>query len=111
MAGCLRLYSHKCQTLEAEELLLSTTNVILSSSDITGLFWLLLKNNTIHIFTIVHLRYVFEKTGKNAFLQELGPQFCLKLQWLQKGTFNPTEGEFEWLRKVELETSRRRFFL
>jgi len=55
-------------------------------------------------------RYVF-KDGKRVNLQELGPQFCLKLQWLQKGTFDVKFGDFEWQHKPELDTSRRRFFL
>ncbi len=41
--------------------------------------------------------------------QELGPRFTLKLEALQKGTFDSKEGEFEWVRKPE--ASRRRFFL
>ncbi|KAL6752134.1 anticodon-binding protein [Haematococcus lacustris] len=44
-------------------------------------------------------------------LQELGPRFTLKLEALQKGTFDSKGGEFEWLRKSDLGTSRRRFFL
>lgn len=43
-------------------------------------------------------------------LQELGPRFTLKLQALQKGTFDTKAGEFEWLQK-KMETARRRFFL
>ena len=44
-------------------------------------------------------RYIF-KDGKRANLQELGPQFCLKLQWLQKGTFDVKFGDYEWQHKV-----------
>ncbi|ORX89185.1 Brix-domain-containing protein, partial [Basidiobolus meristosporus CBS 931.73] len=55
-------------------------------------------------------RYVF-KSGKRADLQELGPRFTLKLKWLQKGLFDPKNGEYEWIFKPEMETSRRRFFL
>ncbi|KAJ1670215.1 Ribosome production factor 1 [Spiromyces aspiralis] len=55
-------------------------------------------------------RYIF-KSGKKASLQEIGPRFTLKLRWLQKGTYDPQNGEFEWIAKSELETSRRRFFL
>ncbi|KAJ3331362.1 hypothetical protein HDU76_003380 [Blyttiomyces sp. JEL0837] len=55
-------------------------------------------------------RYIF-KDGKRCDLQELGPRFTLKLRWLQKGTFNTRNGEYEWIFKPEMETSRRRFFL
>ncbi|RKP12124.1 anticodon-binding protein [Piptocephalis cylindrospora] len=55
-------------------------------------------------------RYVFQN-AKRVNLQEIGPRFTLKLRWLQKGTFNTQSGEYEWVFKPELETSRRRFFL
>lgn len=70
-----------------------------------------------------HHRYIFEsKEGKTkpgtrqgteirARLQELGPRFTLKLQTLQKGTFDSKHGEFEWVHKPGMDTSRRRFFL
>ncbi|KAL1918580.1 uncharacterized protein VTP21DRAFT_2602 [Calcarisporiella thermophila] len=54
-------------------------------------------------------RYVFRDT-KRVDLQELGPRFTLKLQWLRRGAFDD-QAPYEWLRKPELETSRRRFFL
>lgn len=45
-------------------------------------------------------------------LQELGPRFTLKLQALQKGTFDSKGGEFEWVHnRKEMDTSRRRFHL
>lgn len=44
-------------------------------------------------------------------LQELGPRFTLKLQSLQKGTFDSKFGEYEWVHKKEMDTSRRRFHL
>ncbi|RKO96205.1 hypothetical protein CXG81DRAFT_26860 [Caulochytrium protostelioides] len=55
-------------------------------------------------------RYIFDDT-KTCRLQELGPRFSLKLMSLQKGTFDSTQGEYEWVQKSEHETSRRRFFL
>lgn len=59
-----------------------------------------------------HHRYKFLK-GEPA-LRELGPRFTLKLQSLQRGTFDSKFGEYEWNmfgRRHELETSRRKFFL
>ncbi|KAL7154473.1 hypothetical protein ABFS83_03G004100 [Erythranthe nasuta] len=77
-----------------------------------------------------HHRYIFEtkesKTpeGKDkkenkaarpgkviARLQECGPRFTLKLTSLQYGTFDTQGGEYEWVHKPEMDTSRRRFFL
>ncbi len=55
-------------------------------------------------------RYIF-KNGQRCDLQELGPRFTLKLKWLQKGTFDTKYGDFEFMHKPELETSRRKFFL
>mmetsp|Transcript_12466 Transcript_12466/g.33345 ORF Transcript_12466/g.33345 Transcript_12466/m.33345 type:complete len:345 (-) Transcript_12466:93-1127(-) len=48
-----------------------------------------------------HHRYIFD-SAKKARLQEIGPRFTLKLQRLQKGTFDTTAGEFEWMPKKEL---------
>jgi len=68
-----------------------------------------------------HHRYIVEEGKKIlkrkrgepvARLQELGPRFSLKLKALQKGTFDPVDGEFYWVhKKGEMDTSRRRFFL
>ncbi|XP_045789742.1 ribosome production factor 1 [Trifolium pratense] len=44
-------------------------------------------------------------------LQECGPRFTLKLVSLQHGTFDSKGGEYEWVHKPEMDTSRRRFFL
>lgn len=80
-----------------------------------------------------HHRYIFEtkeskqaeskgKNGKDgkeakakekviARLQECGPRFTMKLISLQHGTFDTKGGEYEWVHKPEMDTSRRRFFL
>ncbi|ORX46907.1 Brix-domain-containing protein [Piromyces finnis] len=55
-------------------------------------------------------RYIF-KDGKKVNLQELGPRFTLKLKSLQRGTFDTKFGDYEWIFRPEMETSRRRFFL
>ena len=55
-----------------------------------------------------------KKVKKNAVvarLQECGPRFTLKLQSLQSGTFDSKYGEYEWVHKPDMDTSRRRFFL
>ena len=55
-------------------------------------------------------RYIF-RNGEKCDIQEIGPRFTLKLQWLQKGTFDTKYGEYEWVHKPELDTSRRKFHL
>ncbi|XP_076044351.1 ribosome production factor 1-like [Oratosquilla oratoria] len=56
-----------------------------------------------------HHRYEFKTEFKKVKLRELGPRFTLRLQWLQQGAF---EGDYEWvLKRHDMETSRRRFFL
>nr|CAG4648076.1 EOG090X09U6 [Moina brachiata]SVE93134.1 EOG090X09U6 [Moina brachiata] len=42
-----------------------------------------------------HHRYEF-KSEKKAALRELGPRFTLRLKWVQKGTFETIEGDYEW---------------
>nr|CAG4641871.1 EOG090X09U6 [Eurycercus lamellatus] len=57
-----------------------------------------------------HHRYEF-KSQKKAALRELGPRFTLRLKWMQKGTFDTIDGEYEWIiagKRHEMETSRRR---
>lgn len=67
-------------------------------------------NQRDYIFVRQH-RYVFD-TEKKARLQELGPQFTLKLRWLQEGRFDTKFGEYEWMHKrKEMDTTRRRFHL
>ncbi|KAF9669155.1 hypothetical protein SADUNF_Sadunf14G0078600 [Salix dunnii] len=44
-------------------------------------------------------------------LQECGPRFTLKLRSLQHETFDTKGGEYEWVHKPEMDTSRRRFFM
>ena len=47
-----------------------------------------------------------------ATLQEMGPQFTLKMRWLQQGTFDSMFGEYEWMyRRKTLDTSKRRFHI
>uniref|UniRef100_A0A6A7GD55 Brix-domain-containing protein n=1 Tax=Hirondellea gigas TaxID=1518452 RepID=A0A6A7GD55_9CRUS len=59
-------------------------------------------------------RYIIDnpfQDSEKAQLQELGPRFTLKLKSLQVGTFDTKFGEYEWIHKKEMDTSRRRFFL
>lgn len=59
---------------------------------------------------IRHHRYIFENQQRVR-LQELGPRFTLKLQSLQKGSFDSTTGNYYFMHKPELDDSRKRFFL
>ena len=72
-----------------------------------------------------HHRYVFEekevdagaKKGAppapqvKARLQEIGPRFTLRLESLQKGTFDSKYGEFEWVNDSKQDAARRKFKL
>ena len=70
-----------------------------------------------------HHSYIFEEKDQKekgrkekskvvkARLQELGPRFTLRLVSLQKGTFDSKGGEFEWVHKPDMDTSRRKFHL
>lgn len=44
-------------------------------------------------------------------LQEIGPRFTLRLVSLQKGVYDPTQGEFEWVPKRDREQTKRHFVL
>ena len=61
-----------------------------------------------------HHRYIYrkEKEKTRARLQELGPRFTLKLQWLQEGVFDREDGEYEWvLKRGEMEADKKKFQL
>mmetsp|Transcript_14335 Transcript_14335/g.30711 ORF Transcript_14335/g.30711 Transcript_14335/m.30711 type:complete len:369 (-) Transcript_14335:229-1335(-) len=51
------------------------------------------------------------KVAVSARLQELGPRFCLRLQSLQRGTFNTKSGEYEWIRQNGKSVTRKKFVL
>lgn len=56
-------------------------------------------------------RYMFED-AREAALEELGPQFTLKLRWLQVGTFDTLHGEYEWVHKrKEMDVARAKFHI
>jgi ribosome production factor 1 len=57
-----------------------------------------------------HHRYIFESREKVR-LQELGPRFTLRLQSLQHGTFDTRYGEYEFVKKPELQPDRKTFVL
>ncbi|OMJ14706.1 Ribosome production factor 1 [Smittium culicis] len=55
-------------------------------------------------------RYEFIN-GKKVNLQEIGPRFTLRLIWIMKGLYNLKNGEYIWVHKPEMESSRRKFYL
>ena len=56
-------------------------------------------------------RYIF-RNKKKVSLQELGPRLTLKLQWVQKGTFDTKYGEYMWLyNRKTMGTNKRKFIL
>uniref|UniRef100_A0A0N4ZSL0 Brix domain-containing protein n=1 Tax=Parastrongyloides trichosuri TaxID=131310 RepID=A0A0N4ZSL0_PARTI len=58
-----------------------------------------------------HHRYEFKKDGTRAALHELGPRITFRLKWLQKGTFDTIEGEYEWVYKRRIQQPNRRTFV
>jgi len=116
------IYNHASATEHFPELILNNFNTRLGHS-IGRMFAALLPQRpefegrrvmTFHnqrdfVFFRQH-RYIFD-SEKKARLQEIGPRFTLKLKYLQHGTFDSKFGEYEWIPKKELVTSRRRFFL
>lgn len=56
-------------------------------------------------------RYIFDDQGHRVTLQEIGPRLTLKLEALQKGTFNRQSGEFELSHKAADQASRKRSFI
>lgn len=57
-----------------------------------------------------HYRYIFDST-EAARLQEAGPKFTLKLNWLQEGPYDPMNGMYTFIRKGRHEESRRRWWM
>lgn len=67
-------------------------------------------NQRDYIFVRFH-RYIFDDS-KTARLQELGPRFTIKPRWLQVGTFNNINGEYEWkFNHKAMEDDRKKWFL
>lgn len=60
-------------------------------------------------------RYIFESDSKDKSLhsdiQEMGPQFTLKLLSLKRGLFGDEFSECEWERDTAKNSDRRQFFL
>ena len=56
-------------------------------------------------------RYIF-RNKKKVSLKELGPRLTLKLQWVQKGTFDTKFGEYLWVyNRKTMGTNKRKFIL
>lgn len=58
-----------------------------------------------------HYRYNFKDDGTKCKLQEIGPRFTLKLRYIQHGTFDAKEGEYEFIWRPDSQVSRKRFFV
>lgn len=58
-----------------------------------------------------HYRYNFKEDGTKCKLQEIGPRFTLKCRYLQHGTFDSKEGEYEFIWRPDSQVSRKRFFV
>eukprot|EP01053_Blabericola_migrator_P002677 Blabericola_migrator_1__2676@NODE_175_length_12037_cov_81_938346_g152_i0_p6_GENE_NODE_175_length_12037_cov_81_938346_g152_i0NODE_175_length_12037_cov_81_938346_g152_i0_p6_ORF_typecomplete_len347_score69_85Brix/PF04427_18/6_6e34_NODE_175_length_12037_cov_81_938346_g152_i02101250 len=58
-----------------------------------------------------HYRYVFDKNGAQAHLQEIGPRFTLKLYFIQEGTLNLNEGKYEYHWRPDMQVDKKTFFI
>eukprot|EP00922_Rhytidocystis_sp_ex-Travisia-forbesii_P058441 GHVS01086378.1.p1 GENE.GHVS01086378.1~~GHVS01086378.1.p1 ORF type:complete len:374 (-),score=37.55 GHVS01086378.1:148-1212(-) len=58
-----------------------------------------------------HHRYVFDNNGERCRLAEIGPRFTLKLYWMQKGTFDTKNGQFEFVWKPDLQVNKKVMFM
>lgn len=56
-------------------------------------------------------RYIFDDQGKRVNVQEIGPRFTLKLEALQRGTFDRRSGEFELSHRAANEAARTKTFI
>ncbi|KAL0230823.1 hypothetical protein PCE1_003200 [Barthelona sp. PCE] len=68
----------------------------------------MVKNQRDYMFFRFH-RYIFN-TKEDVRIQELGPQFTLKLRWISDGLFTPFK-VYEWKYRKDNYTDRKRFFL
>lgn len=58
-----------------------------------------------------HYRYNFKDDGEKCKLQEIGPRFTLKCRYLQHGTFDSKEGEYEFIWRPDSQVSRKKMFV
>ena len=58
-----------------------------------------------------YYRYIFTNDFTKVNLQEIGPRFALRLLYIQKGLYDPQQGEYEWLYKDKMGVKRRKFYL
>lgn len=80
-------------------------SILPQNPDIEGRQVITLHNQRDYIFFRRH-RYVF-KDNERVGLQELGPQFTLKLKRLQRGI----KEETEWEHKPEMDKEKKKFYL
>lgn len=58
-----------------------------------------------------YYRYIFTNDFTKVNLQEIGPRFALRVLYIQKGLYDPQQGEYEWLYKDKMGVKRRKFYL
>ena len=51
------------------------------------------------------------KPLERACLQEIGPRFTMKMRYLQHGTFDAKNGEYEYMWRPDSQVSRKKMFL
>ena len=58
-----------------------------------------------------YYRYIFKEEFKEVSLQEIGPRFTLRLLSVQRGTYDPILGDYEWIYSDKMGVRRRKFYL
>jgi len=58
-----------------------------------------------------HYRYNFKDNGEKCKLQEIGPRFTLKCRYVQHGTFDAKNGEYEYIWRPDSQVSRKKCFV
>lgn len=54
---------------------------------------------------------IINKTKVRCTIEEIGPQFTMKLKWIQHGTFDYQQGEYEWKHNNDMKTHKKKFHL
>jgi len=54
---------------------------------------------------------IINKAKVRCRIQEIGPQFTMRLKWIQHGTFDIKHGEFEWKMNNDMKSHKKKFHL
>ncbi len=54
---------------------------------------------------------IINKSRVKARIQEVGPQFTMRLKYIQHGTFDKQHGEYEWKHNNDMKTHKKKFLI